>query len=117
MAVLAVVDEDALPFLLQPLRRHEPRVLGLQPARKQLRELVRLVEGRAARDRDQDVNAVGAARLHERRELELLERLADQVSDPDGLREAVACVRRVEIEEEEVRPVRLVATPVPTIYL
>ena len=115
MAVLPVVDEHALALLLQPLRRDLARVALLEQPRRLLREVVGLLERRPARDRRDDVDAVGAARLHVARQLELVEQLADQVRDLDRQLEAV--VRRVEVEEDEVRTVGLVDARVPRVHV
>jgi len=58
---------------------------------------------------------VGAARLDTGLKLEPLELLADQVSDAD--REREAAVGRVEIEEHEVRALRLVDAGVPSVHV
>jgi hypothetical protein len=50
--VLPVIDEDAAPLLLQPLGRQQAGVLGLEPARDELGELVGLVEAVSPGDRD-----------------------------------------------------------------
>src|SRR5918993_1647898 len=86
--VLAVVDEDALALVLQPFGRDQPWVPLLELARHALRELVGVLVGCSASNRDEDVNAVGAARLDVGLELESLELLANQVSDADREREA-----------------------------
>ena len=70
--VLAVVDEHALALVLQPFGRDQPRVPLLEPSRHALRERVGLLEGRSARNRDEHVNPVGAARLDVGLELEPL---------------------------------------------
>ena len=115
--VLPVVDEHALALLLQPLRRQQPGMPRLEQPRRLLREVVRLLERRAARDRRDDVDPVGAARLHVARQADLVEQLADQVRHVDRLLEAVRLVRRVEVEEHEVRPVRLVDARVPRVHV
>ena len=51
------------------------------------------------------------------REVELLERGADQVRDPHRQREAVRRVGRVEVEEDEVGPVGLVDARVPGVHV
>jgi hypothetical protein len=51
------------------------------------------------------VDAVRAARLRVRAQLELLERLADEVRDADRFYEAVARVGRIEVEDDVVGPV------------
>ncbi len=78
-AVLVVVDEDADALALQPLRRDDAGVLGRQPLRDELGERVRLREAVAPRDRHEHVDALRAARLHVRAQLELVERLAHEV--------------------------------------
>src|SRR5512133_4257551 len=105
-AVLPVVDEDALALLLQPLGRDLARMPLLEQAGGLLREGVRLLEGRAPRDRRDHVDAVGAARLHVAGQADLVEQLAYEARDLD--RELEAAVRRVEDEEDEIRAVRLV---------
>src|SRR4029077_17180680 len=89
MSVLSVVDEHAAALLLQPLGGQEAGVLGLQPARDALGELVGVLVRRAPPDRHENVDAVAPARLRVRAQLEFLERLADEVRDADRLREAV----------------------------
>src|ERR1051325_11033028 len=71
------------------------QLLPTATRRHALRERGRVLEGGAPGDRDEHVNAVGAARLRVGAQLELLERLADEVRDPDRPREAVARRRRV----------------------
>ena len=117
MAVLAVVDEDSAALLLEPFGRHQTGVLVLEPPRKTLSELVRLGIRVPPRDRHEHVNAVGAARLDVRAKLEPLERLADEVRNANGLYEPVARLRRVEVEEDEVRAVRLVHPRVPGVHV
>ena len=87
----------------------------LEQPRRLLRERVRLRERRTPCDRRDDVDAVGAARLHVARQLELVEQLADEVRHLD--RELEAVVGRVEVEEHEVRPVRLVDARVPRVHV
>src|SRR5439155_24772708 len=70
VAVLPMVDEHAATLLLQPLRCHEPGMLGLEPPRQQLREFVGLLERRTPGDRQEHVDPVGPARLHIRTQLE-----------------------------------------------
>src|SRR5262249_39379384 len=101
MAILAVVHENSTALLLEPLGRHEPRVLGLEATGHALRELVRIGVRRAPRDRHEHVNPVGAARLDVRAHLEPLERLADQGRDAHGLHECAARLRWVERDEDE----------------
>src|SRR5437764_142660 len=108
VSVLAVVDQNSPSLLLQPLRRHETRVLRFEPARHQLGELVRLRVRVAPRDRDEHVDPVRAARLHIRAQLEPVELLADEMRDLDRLGEAVARLGRVEVEDDVVGPLRLV---------
>ena len=78
----------------------------LEQTRRGLGEVVGVLERRAACDRRDDVDPVRAARLHVSREREVVEQLADQMRDLDRHREAA--VGRVEVEEDEVGPVRLV---------
>ena len=113
--VLTVVDEHPLALALQPLGRDQPWVPLLEPARHALGEQVGVLVGRSARDRDEHVNPVGAARLDVGLELEPIELLADQVGDAD--REREAAVWRVEVEEHEVRAVRLVDARVPGVHV
>ena len=87
----------------------------LEQARGGLGEVIRLLERRPARDRRDDVDAVGAARLDIPGEPELLEQLADQVRDLDRKREPV--VGWVEIEEDEVGAVGLVDARVPRVHV
>ena len=115
VAVLPVVDEHALALLLQPLGRDLARVALLEQPRRLLGEVVGLLERRPSRDRRDDVDSVGAARLHVAGQLELVEKLANQVSDLD--RELEAIVGRIEVEEDEVRPVRLVDARVPRVHV
>src|SRR4029453_9159303 len=69
VAVLPMVDEHATPLALQPLRRHETGVLLLEPTGHALREFVGVRERGATRDRNEDVDSVGTARLPVRTEL------------------------------------------------
>jgi hypothetical protein len=110
-----VVDENAGPFPLQPLGRDEARVPLLERARDPFRELVRLVERRAADDREEHVDPVGATRLHVRPQLELLERVTHEVSDADG--EGEAAVRGIKVKEDEVGPVRPVHARIPRVHV
>src|SRR2546430_14826377 len=102
MAVLAMGDERALAFLLQPLGRHLAGMPLLQQARSLLGEVVDLLERRAACDWRHDMDAVRAARLHVTRQGELLEQLVNQQGDLD--RELEAAIRRIEAGEDEARP-------------
>ena len=115
--VLAVVDEDAPALLLQPLGGHEAGVVRLEPARHELREVVGVPIRRPPGDRHQHVDAVGAARLRVRPQPELFERLADEVRHPDRLREAVARLGRVEVEDDVVRALGLVDPRVPRVHV
>ena len=67
-----MVDEHALPLLLQPFGRDLAGMALLEQPRGTFREVVRLLERRAARDRRDDVDPDGAARLHEAGQLELV---------------------------------------------
>ena len=115
--VLTVVDQHAAALLLEPLGRHEAWVLRLEPTRHALGQLVGLGERVAARDRDEDVDSVGAARLHVRAQLERVERFPDEVRDANRLHEAVPRLRRVEVEDDVVRPVRLVDARIPGVHV
>src|SRR5580765_3367456 len=115
--VLAVVDEHAGALLLQPLGRHLARMLFLEPARESLRELVGVLERRAAHDRDDDVDPIRAARLHPRREPELVERLVQVVRDADAERERVVLFGWVEVEQDEIGTVGLVDARVPRVHV
>src|SRR2546430_11053716 len=97
MAVLAMGDERALAFLLQPLGRHLAGMPLLEQARSLLGEVVDLLERRAACDWRDDMDAVRAARLHVTRQVELLEQLVNKQGDLDRKLEAV--VWRFESEE------------------
>src|SRR5205085_5172090 len=105
----------ALALLLHPLGRKLAWMTLLEQARRALGEVVRLLEGRAPRDRRDDVDPVRAARLHVARQPELVEQLADQVRNLD--RELEAAVRGIEVEEDEVRPVRLVDARIPRVHV
>ena len=61
------------------------------------------------------VNPLGAARLHVRPQLELVQRLAHEVSRLDAQLELA--VRRVEVEEDEVGTRRLVDARVPRVHV
>src|SRR5580765_6136718 len=115
VAVLPVIDENSLALLLQPLGGDLARMAGLEQPRQLLRERVRLRERRTPCDRRDDVDAVGAARLDVARQLELVEQLPDEVRHLD--RELETVVGRVEVEEHEVRPVRLVDARVPRVHV
>ena len=112
-----MVDEHAATLLLEPFGRDEPRVVRLEAARHQLGQLVRLGVRVAARDRHEDVDAVGAARLHVRAQLEAVERFTNEVGDANRLHEAVPRLRRVEVEDDIVRAVRLVDARVPGVHV
>src|SRR5262249_31107157 len=64
-----------------------------------------------------DVDPVGAARLHPRLELELRYRGTHVVRDTDAERKGVGLIRRVEIEQDEVGTVRLVDARGPRIHV
>jgi hypothetical protein len=112
-----MVDEDAAPLALQPLRRHEAGMPRLEQPGGGGREVVRLPEARAATDRREHVDPVGAARLHVAGKLELVEQLPHQVRDLDRLREPVRLVRRVEVEDDVVRAAGQVDPRVPRIHV
>src|SRR5262249_13972181 len=80
------------------------------------RELGRLVPARTRRERHHDVQALAARRLHEARELDAVERVADQPSALDhvGPRDARA---RIEIEHDTIRLLEPLHDGVPRVDL
>ena len=81
-----------------------------------LGELPRVGERVPALDRDEHMHAVGAARLRERDEAERVERRLHDQRRLHRLREADV-VRRIEVEEHEVGPVRPVDARVPRVHV
>jgi hypothetical protein len=61
------------------------------------------------------VNPVGAARLHVTGKADFVEQVVDQMGHLD--RELEAVVRRIEIEQHEVRAMRLVDPRVPGVHV
>ena len=116
LAVLVRVDQDPAAARLRPLGRRELRVRARDRARDDLREPTRVVVGRAPVERDEHVKALAARRLRERLERERVEQLLEDQRDLDRLRPR-HLGRRVEIEEDEVRPVGLVDARVPRVHV
>jgi hypothetical protein len=63
------------------------------------------------------VDAVGPARLHVAGQLELVEQLAHEMRDLDRKGESAGLVRRIEIEDDVVRPRRVVDPRVPRVHV
>src|SRR5215510_6321487 len=85
--VAQVVDEDLAPSLgLRHARDVPPRIGADRRLGDDPRELGGLVPARTRRDRSHDVQALAAGRLHEARELERLESVADEPRAVDDLR-------------------------------
>ena len=114
--VLTVVDEHALALALQPFGRDQPGCRSSSSPRHALARTCRS----ARRSRGaQSGRARGSRPRRSVYDVELeapaAELLADQVSDAD--REREAAVGRVEVEEHEVRAVRLVDARVPSVHV
>ena len=118
VAVLAVVDEHARPLLLQPLGRHLTGMLGLELPREQLRELVRVVERRrdARSGRATWIPSEPLVFTYDSSP-SASSAVVHVVRDANAERERTLLLRRIEIEEHEVRPVRLVDARVPRVHV
>ena len=96
------VDEDlAAAVLLHERGRRDLRIELLGAHRDRARRGGNVLDRRPAIDRDEHVHALGAARLDRSLQADVVERLADEVGDANGHREAVVvAVGRVEVEDE-----------------
>ena len=82
LAVLVRVDQDAAAARLRPLRRRELRMRAHDRARDELGERARVLVGRAAVERHEDVEALAAGGLRERLEPDRREQLPARAAPP-----------------------------------
>ena len=115
-AVLALIEEDAAPLLLQPLASSPPGMAPLEQPRRRLGERAGVARSRPPRDRRRATWMPSAPLVFTYAgSPSSSSRPRTRCATRDG--EGEAAVRRVEVEEDEVRPVGPVDARVPGVHV
>ena len=116
LPVLVRVDQHTAPPRLRPFRRCETRMGAHDRTGDNLGEPACVRVGRATVERHEHVEALATRGFRKRSQAQRVEELPQDERDLDRLRPR-HLGRRIEVEEDEVRPVRAIDTRVPGVHV